>query len=166
MPADERKVPLHGEGGSSRPCCPPDSRTNSQAARLSKSLFAEFPDAVLFEGIALLGMGKTHEACAALETGLEQQDIRHGGGHERKMAMMLALARAKVEDEHAAALVRTASRQSVISRLASISSNAGDSDPARETLPTIPSAVWPSAPPAGGSLQPRHVAPSAFPSII
>jgi len=90
----------------------------------------------------------------------------HGGGHERKMAMLLALARAKVEDEHAAALVRTASRQSVISRLASISSNAGDSDPARESLPTIPSAVWPSAHPAGGSLQPRHVAPSAFPSII
>ena len=111
-------------------------------------------------------MGKTHEACVVLETGLEEQDIRHGGGHERKMAMMLALARAKAEDENAAALVRTASRQSVVSRLASLSSN-GDSDPVRKALPTIPSAMWPQ----GNGVknvstdQSRHME-SALPRII
>jgi len=44
-----------------------------------------------------MGMSKHLEACQALREGLVAPCIKHGGGHERKIAMLLALATDKVE---------------------------------------------------------------------
>jgi len=99
-----------------------------EAAQYSKALYPTFADAVLYEGIALVGMGKYAEACTGLENFLSSTNIRYGSGNERKIAMLLALVSAKVKEDHTTSLARAASRQALLSRVSSMSREGAHSD--------------------------------------
>ena len=71
------------------------------------------------------------EACDVLEAGLANVHMKQGGGSERRMAQLLAMAMAKIEEDNALQIERAASRASsraaVLERISSFASSGGHS---------------------------------------